>query len=108
MPGDMDCGNLFINHICPAAKKIVDDTGYLPVPMHIRNAPTKVMKQMGYGRGYKYDHDHKGGVSGQKCLPDDLSGTLFYNPTDRGYEQAVKQRLDMIRKPASGKGKKRE
>ena len=75
-------------------KKTVDQTGYQPVPMHIRNAPTRLMKQAGYGKGYKYAHDYDGGVVAQTFLPDNLKDQTFYQPTERGYEKLVKQRLN--------------
>lgn len=75
-------------------KKAIQQTGYKPVPFHIRNAPTKLMKELNYGKGYKYAHDYKGGFIPQSYLPDDLEGMQFYCPTDRGYEKTVKSRLD--------------
>ena len=71
--------------------------GALPVPMHIRNAPTKLMKNLGYGKGYRYAHDFNDGFVAQEHLPDKLAGTAFYEPTDRGYEKTIKQRLDKWR-----------
>ncbi|MFA5904425.1 MAG: replication-associated recombination protein A [Desulfobacula sp.] len=75
-------------------KKMVQETGYAPVPFHIRNAPTKLMKDMKYGEGYKYAHDHKDAFVPQSYLPDNFEGTRFYFPSDRGYEKTVKQRLE--------------
>lgn len=75
-------------------KKVVEKTGSLPVPIHIRNAPTKLMKDIGYGKGYKYAHNYKDGFVPQDYLPEELKGTKFYYPTERGYEKIVKQRLD--------------
>ncbi len=75
-------------------KKTVQETGYKPVPLHIRNAPTRLMKDLNYGKGYKYAHDYKGGYIPQSYLPDALGDHRFYLPTDRGYEKTVKQRLD--------------
>ncbi len=75
-------------------KQTIQETGYAPVPLHIRNAPTKLMKEMDYARGYKYAHDYKGGFVPQSYLPEKLAGRRFYFPTDRGYEAAVKQRLE--------------
>ncbi|MCD4674478.1 MAG: replication-associated recombination protein A [Desulfobacula sp.] len=75
-------------------KKTIQKTGYLPVPFHIRNAPTKLMKDLNYGKGYKYAHDYKGAFVPQSYLPDDLGDQRFYSPTDRGYEKTVKQRLE--------------
>jgi putative ATPase len=61
----------------------------LPVPMHIRNAPTKLMKGLGYGKGYQYDHDSEEGYVHQDYLPDNLQGREYYQPTDRGYEKQI-------------------
>ena len=88
------------NSIYTAYKKAVDiahKSGSLPVPMHIRNAPTKLMKDLGYAKGYKYAHDFEGGHVVQQYLPGKLKGTLFYLPTERGYEKIIKQRLDKWR-----------
>lgn len=76
-----------------AVQKAVKETGAQPVPMHIRNAPTKLMKGMGYGDGYKYAHDYEGGYAVQEYLPERLRGSVWYRPTDRGYERAVRERL---------------
>lgn len=88
------------NSIYTAYKKAVDiaqKSGSLPVPMHIRNAPTQLMKNLGYSKGYKYDHDYEGGYAAQQYFPDKLIGTIFYMPTERGYEKNIKQRLDQWR-----------
>ncbi len=66
-----------------SAAQAIRETGNLPVPMHLRNAPTQPMKSMGYGKGYKYAHDYEGGVVEQQHLPDDLKGRRFYEPGDR-------------------------
>ena len=66
--------------------------------MHLRNAPTKLMKGLGYGKGYQYDPDVEGGVAlDQQCLPDALAGTEFYQPTDNGIEAKIRQKLDALR-----------
>jgi putative ATPase len=65
-----------------------------PVPLHIRNAPTKLMKQLDYGKGYKYAHDEPDAVANMDCLPDNLKGREFYKPTDYGFEKEIKKRLD--------------
>ncbi|MER3546105.1 MAG: recombination factor protein RarA [Rhodanobacteraceae bacterium] len=84
------------------AKKTVRDTGTLEVPMHLRNAPTKLMKGLGYGKGYQYDPDVEGGVAlDQRCLPDELAGAQFYQPTDNGIEAKIKQKLDTLRQARS-------
>lgn len=89
------------NSIYTAYKDVVDvvnKTGALPVPMHIRNAPTDLMKDLGYNKGYKYAHNYRGAYVPQDYLPENLTGTTFYNPTERGYEKIVKTRLDAWRK----------
>jgi putative ATPase len=75
-------------------KEAVDSYGALPVPLHIRNAPTKLMKKLGYGKEYKYAHDYKDAYAPQNYLPEKLENRLFYAPTERGYEKTIKQRLD--------------
>lgn len=77
----------------------VEATGSLEVPMHIRNAPTKLMKDLDYGKGYRYDHNEEGGhASGQQFLPDGLQGTVFYEPVSRGLEIKIAERLAQLRK----------
>lgn len=78
-------------------KACIKDTGTLPVPFSVRNAPTDLMKGMGYGKDYKYAHDYKNAYVPQQYLPDTLKGGRFYSPTDRGYEKTIKQRLDKWR-----------
>ena len=77
-----------------SVKKMVDKTGYSPVPLHIRNAPTQLMKDLDYGKGYKYAHDYKDAFTPQSFLPDTLEEQRFYFPTNRGYEKTVKLRLE--------------
>jgi putative ATPase len=72
--------------------------GPLPVPLHIRNAPTKLMKQLGYAKGYKYAHDYQDAEVDQEHLPEELIGKRYYHPTDRGREKALKEFLDQRRK----------
>jgi len=80
------------------AKAVVKQMGTLDVPMHLRNAPTKLMKGLGYGQGYQYDHDAEGGVAlDQVCLPDELVGTTFYEPVDRGLELKLREKLTALR-----------
>ena len=89
------------NRIYEAYGKVqqaVGQAGSLPVPLHIRNAPTGLMKDLGYGRGYKYDHNYRDAVAPQDYLPEELHGRHFYTPTERGYEKTIKQRLDKWRR----------
>jgi putative ATPase len=65
-----------------------------PVPLHLRNAPTKLMKQLDYGKGYRYAHDEADAVSAMDCLPDNLKGREFYTPTEHGFEREIKRRLE--------------
>ena len=76
-----------------AAWRSARDTGSLMPPAHILNAPTKLMKQIGYGKGYAYDHAEQGGFSGQDYWPDGMTAECFYEPTDRGFEARVRERL---------------
>ena len=71
--------------------------GPLPVPLHIRNAPTSLMKELGYGKGYQYAHDHPDAAVDQEHLPQELSGRVYYKPTDRGREKAIKEFLEARR-----------
>jgi putative ATPase len=64
-----------------------------PVPLHIRNAPTRLMKHLGYGRGYEYAHDHEDAIVGQTHLPDALEGRVYYEPTGRGFEERLGARM---------------
>jgi putative ATPase len=77
-----------------AARAAAQETGALGAPMHIRNAPTKLMKDLGYGAGYAYDHDAEGGFSGQNYFPDGMARRQFYAPAGRGREAAIKERLE--------------
>jgi putative ATPase len=81
-----------------AAARDALETRAEPVPLWIRNAPTPLMKQLGYGKGYRYAHDEAEGVSGMDCLPESLAGRRYYEPTPRGEEPAVAQRLDEARR----------
>jgi putative ATPase len=69
-----------------------------PVPLHLRNAVTGLMKNVGYGQGYKYAHNFDEKVTDMTCLPDNLAGRTYYKPTDQGFEQRLRQRLEDIRK----------
>jgi putative ATPase len=72
-------------------------SGALAVPMHIRNAPTKMMKKMGYGKGYRYPHDYDRGYVAETYLPDELAGNRFYQPKESGYEKSIKERMEWLK-----------
>src|SRR3954447_22235999 len=76
------------------AWRSAQETGSLMPPMHILNAPTKLMKKVGYGKGYAYDHDADEGFSGQDYWPEEMDAQTYYEPTDRGFEARIKGRLD--------------
>ena len=77
-----------------AAQRAARETGSLMPPAHIRNAPTKLMKDLGYGKGYAYDHDVEGGFSGQNYFPDGMDRQRFYEPKEVGVEARIKERLE--------------
>jgi len=78
-------------------KEAIKSSGALPVPFHIRNAPTGLMTELGYGKDYKYAHDYEDAYIPQDYLPEKLEGRTYYVPTDRGFEKTIKQRLDRWR-----------
>src|SRR5687767_4097473 len=65
-----------------------------PVPLHLRNAPTSLMKQLDYGKGYQYAHNERDAIADMECLPESLADRIYYRPTDRGFEKEIKRRLD--------------
>jgi putative ATPase len=77
-----------------AAQRAAKSTGSLMPPAHILNAPTQLMKDLGYGKGYAYDHDAPDGFSGQNYFPDGLRRETFYDPAERGFEREIRKRLD--------------
>jgi len=79
-----------------AVTKLIEKTGSLPVPLHIRNAPTRLMKELGYGKGYDYQHEHETGFSRQRYLPEEIDGEVFYRPTGRGFEEKLAERLKKL------------
>jgi len=83
----------------------IEKTGTLPVPMTIRNAPTKLMKTLGYGKGYQYAHDQPDGLVAQDHLPIELAGRRYYHPTNRGHEALIKDRLTKWREILEKRGK---
>jgi len=79
-------------------KKEIEESGSLPVPLAIRNAPTNLMKKIGYGEGYQYDHDFEDHYAPQQYLPDELKGKTFYQPGPFGFEREIRKRLDWWKK----------
>ena len=106
--GDLALANVAVYLACCAksnavysafkeVKQVIEQTGSLEVPIHLRNAPTKLMKELGFGAGYRYDHDENGHAVGQQFLPDKLKNKLFYWPTERGLEGKIAERLKQLR-----------
>ena len=89
-----------------AVQQDVERTAAEPVPLHLRNAPTGLMKGLGYGQGYKYAHDVEGKVADMQCLPDNLRDRVYYRPTNEGAEKRMQEQLEEIRRlrrrPAKG------
>ena len=81
-----------------AARNAARETGSEPPPLHIRNAPTRLMKDIGYGAGYAYDHDAEDGFSGQNYFPDAMKRPVWYQPPERGFERDLKKRIDYFAK----------
>lgn len=80
----------------------IEEHTKVKVPVHLRNAPTKLMKDLGYGADYQYPHDHVGGfAAGVQYLPDELKGQSFYEPSDHGYEKTLKERLEHLKNTSS-------
>ena len=89
-------------------KETIEETGALPVPFHIRNVTTRLTRELGYGRGYRYAHDFEDGYCPQEYLPERLEGKggTFYVPTDRGYEKRIKERIEQWHRIREAQGKK--
>jgi putative ATPase len=87
-----------------AAQRAARETGSLTPPAHILNAPTRLMKDLGYGKGYAYDHDVEGGFSGQNYFPDGMERPIFYAPKGQGAEARIKERLDRWAAARGGRG----
>jgi putative ATPase len=86
-----------------AVQQEIEHTRQEPVPLHLRNAPTRLMKELDYGKGYRYAHDEEGRVADMDCLPDSLKGRRYYKPTQEGREKLLAQRIEEIRRIRSGK-----
>ena len=87
-----------------AARAAARDTGSQPPPLHIRNAPTRMMKDMGYGATYAYDHDSEDAFSGQNYFPDGMRRPVYYTPPERGFERDLKKRIDYFVKLRAKRG----
>ncbi len=83
----------------------IENTRQEPVPLHLRNAPTKLMKELDYGKGYQYAHDVEGRVADMECLPESLRGRHYYHPTQEGREKAMAQRMEEIQRIRESKRK---
>jgi putative ATPase len=81
-----------------AVQEDVERTAQDPVPLHLRNAPTGLMKSFGYGEGYQYAHNLESKVANMQCLPDNLKDRVYYHPTEEGIEKRIKARLEDLRK----------
>jgi putative ATPase len=79
-----------------AARSAVIDSGPLPVPLNLRNAPTPLMKSLGYGSAYKYPHNYEGNYVPEEYLPESLRGRRFYQPSDSGFEAELRKRLEQL------------
>jgi putative ATPase len=86
-----------------AVQEEIERTRQEPVPLHLRNAPTRLMKELDYGKGYKYAHDEEGRVADMDCLPASLQGRSYYQPTQEGREKLLAQRMEEIRRIRAGK-----
>jgi putative ATPase len=83
----------------------VEATAAESVPLHLRNAPTGLMKGLGYGQGYQYAHDVEGKIADMQCLPDNLRDRTYYHPTNEGVEKRIRERMEEIKRRRSQAGK---
>jgi putative ATPase len=84
----------------------VEQTAADPVPLHLRNAPTSLMKGLGYGQGYQYAHDLESKVADMQCLPDNLRDRVYYHPTNEGVEKRIRERMDEVKRQHSRPGER--
>jgi putative ATPase len=89
-----------------AVKEDVERTAQDPVPLHLRNAPTRLMKGLGYGQGYRYAHNLEPKVADMQCLPDNLKDRVYYHPTEEGIEKRIKARLEELREAKASSPRK--
>jgi putative ATPase len=97
------------NAIYTAYQKVqrdIRELGSMPVPLHIRNAPTKLMEDLGYGKDYKYPHDYPNHFVEEEYLPENIKGRTYYHPTEQGFEKEIKKRLEVWRKKKMERGPK--
>ena len=85
------------------ANSLIETTKQQPVPLHLRNAPTRLMKEMGYAKGYKHAHKELDAVTDMNCMPETLNGTVFYEPSERGFELRLRERLNWLKQRRSDK-----
>jgi putative ATPase len=85
------------------ANSVIQATKQEAVPLHLRNAPTRLMKEMGYAKGYQHAHKELDAVTDMNCMPETLAGTVFYEPLNRGFEQRLRERLDWLKQRRSEK-----
>ena len=90
------------------AQRDVRELENLPVPLHIRNAPTSLMKELDYGKGYKYPHDYPDHFVEEEYLPENLKGKIYYHPSDQGFEKEVKKRLEYWRRRKNNQREEKE
>jgi putative ATPase len=91
-----------------AVQADVEKTAAEAVPLHLRNAPTGLMKNLGYGKGYQYAHDLDSKVADMQCLPDNLKDRTYYHPTNEGVEKRIRERIEEIRKKRASLNKSEE
>jgi putative ATPase len=84
-----------------AVQQDVERTAAESVPLHLRNAPTGLMKNLGYGQGYQYAHDLENKVADMQCLPDNLKDRRYYQPTNEGVEKRIRERMEEIKRKRS-------
>jgi putative ATPase len=87
-----------------AARRLAKESQHLDVPTHLKNAPTKLMKELGHGKGYQYAHDSDNAVVAQSHFPDEMDAVSLYHPTDRGFEKRLGERIQWLKERREEKG----